>query len=482
MLEKFNYFRDPLRVDALLGEKRASWFADMRAELNESTALETIHALRRERLERLLMHASSNVPFYASHYAQNALTHVSSHATNLLERVPMVTKQDLRTAFPHGCFATNIGYTRRRLGITSGSTGEPFRYAHDRAYDGEKRALAGRVWRWAHADVFAPKIYCSTESARTLWPHMIFLHPHFIQSHIDQYARAIKNSGAQLLFGYPLTTFELLWTLSQHGATDLSFRAAVLTGHCVSPGIRTFFLEHFECQVFEYYAAMELGIIAIECEAHHGLHLQEEHTIVEIVDASGNPCPPGTIGQILVTSLSNDVMPFIRYAVGDIGFFLSGACPCGRTSRRILVEGRSNEHLFIAPNQESIYPGILRDVLDDYFDHFQRYQLIQIDLRHFVLKIVPTNSCSASVIEEVVQKIKAIIRSECQVSASLVDAIPALPSGKFQYFVSSLWPKKFPPGTLAVQTLEERQTSQDLMPPVTRTNDSVDVRDSRSLW
>ena len=457
MLKKFNYFRDPVRIGALLGEKNASSFALMRVELNERASLDEIHTIRQERLNRLLVHASRNVPFYAHHYAQRDVPRMSSHSIHPLEWIPVVTKQDLRTAFPHSCFATNIDPVRRRLGTTSGSTGEPFRYAHDRAYDSEKQILARRVWRWAHADVFAPKIYCSTESARHLWPHMIFLHPHFIQSRIDQYARIIKNSGAQLLFGYPLTTFELFWTLSEHNVSDLTFTTAILTGHGVSSGIRTFFLRKFACQVFEYYAAMELGIIAVECEAHQGLHLQEENMVVEIIDAAGKPCSPGTVGQILVTSLSNDVMPFIRYAIGDTGFFLGGSCPCGRTSRRVLIEGRSNEHLFIAPNQESIYPGILRDVLDDYFNHFQRYQLVQTDLKHFVLKIVPTPSCNTYVIKEVVRKIKTIIQGECHVDAVLVDDIPALPSGKFQYFISSLWPKKFSPGMLDIQTLEKRR-------------------------
>jgi len=97
---------------------------------------------------------------------------------------------------------------------------------------------------------------------------------------------------------------------------------------------------------FDLYATTE-GLWAGECEHHDGLHVWEDMTLFENVDADGRPVPPGTLGaKVLVTNLTNRVQPIIRMELADAITVEPGPCPCGRTLARMrAVEGRSEDAL-----------------------------------------------------------------------------------------------------------------------------------------
>lgn len=453
-LKNKNYFSSPLTWDSRLGNKNSFALAFAYAELNEYELPQVMKDIRNARLRDLVRHAYSNVKLYKNIFDATKFDPMGFYGEENLAAITPVSKSLFRKYDRGYTVASNIDIKRRREGLTSGSTGEPFHYVGDRAYDNEKSVLSRRMWRWAKLDHLVPKIYCSTESSRNAWPNMTFLHPHFIYSRRYEYIATIRALQAPAVFGYPLSTFELLWMLVENGVKDVQFKIAIFTGHAVSSGIRKFFRDNFGGEVFLYYGAMEIGVIAIECEEHCGMHIQEENTIIEIVDSEGRAVRPGQVGRVLITYLSNEVMPFIRYDIGDYGAIVPGECKCGRKSRRIIIEGRSNENLFVGDDGEIIYPGILRDLLDGYFDYFQRYQLIQSDLNHFCLSIVPTSLYSDNVKPRMIQALRAILKNS-KIDFSVADNILPLPNGKFQYFVSPFWEKKFPKDMLKTAILRE---------------------------
>ncbi|MDR2140755.1 MAG: AMP-binding protein [Deltaproteobacteria bacterium] len=94
-------------------------------------------------------------------------------------------------------------------------------------------------------------------------------------------------------------------------------------------------------KVFLHYGQTEFGLGgAVECRFHLGPHVREADIIVEIVDPVGRPLQPGQIGEMILTSLSREAMPLIRYRTGDLGAFALGVCPCGSVFRRIRTFGR----------------------------------------------------------------------------------------------------------------------------------------------
>ena len=456
-LRRFNYYSDPVFWDVRLGRNNAGRFAETWARLNESIPLSAIKVVRWPRLKHLIERAAEDVVLYAEEYARNGVSPRDIRSEEDLCRLPAIKKTDFKRYLSrHRDHSHKNAVWRAKEGLTSGSTGEPFRFFLDDAYSVERVAMGNRIWRWAGVEVQAPKILCAPESARNYYPNLVFLHPHFIQERKEDYINTIRASGARLIFGSPLMTFDLLRTIEEAGVNDIAFDVAVLGGHAVAPGLRKYFKERFGCEVFEFYAAGETRMIGIECEAHRGLHLQEETAVVEVVDERGLPLPLGKIGRVLVTSLNNQVMPFIRYDIGDIGVMLPGECPCGRTSRRIFVEGRTNEGLLVTPDGESLSPAVLRDILDAYFESFQRYQLVQTALQKFTLSLVPTNTYTPAMEREIAAKIKKAVGGSITLTINRRDSIPPLPSGKFQYFVSNLWKKKFSPALFATPSLDER--------------------------
>lgn len=446
-----NYFSSPLFWDRTLGHRKALAFAEKWLAINEALPLDALQALRWPRLKRTIEHAVTNVPLYADLYRGVSLGSLKDE--NDLRLLPRIKKDDFRRyAAGRRNTAGNVPAWRSETAQTSGSTGAPFRFFLDHAYRAEKIAMGNRIWRWAGADPYAKKLLCAPESARGYYPNLVFLHPHFIRARKKEYIETIRASGTKLIFGSPLMAFDLLWAIAEEGSGggDLRFEKAVLGGHAVAPGIRKFLKERFGCETFEFYASGEVRMIGIECEAHNGLHLQEENMVVEIADEEGAPLPPGRAGKILVTSFSNDAMPFIRYELGDRGMMLAGACPCGRTSRRVFVEGRTGEALLVTPSGESVSPAVLRDTLDRYFDYFHRYQVVQKESDALLLRIVPTARHKPVVERRAVLELQKSIGSPVAIAIERVRDIPPLPGGKFQYFVSPLWSKKFPEGMLAV--------------------------------
>lgn len=77
--------------------------------------------------------------------------------------------------------------------------------------------------------------------------------------------------------------------------------------------------------------------VAMECTEQNGLHVHEDHFIVETIDPeTGEVLPPGERGELVFTSLTKEAFPIVRYRTRDIARLLMEPCPCGRTSRRIL--------------------------------------------------------------------------------------------------------------------------------------------------
>jgi phenylacetate-CoA ligase len=117
--------------------------------------------------------------------------------------------------------------------------------------------------------------------------------------------------------------------------------------------------------------------VAGECEAQAGLHVQDDHFLLEIVDpASGAPLPPGREGELVLTTLTKRALPLVRYRTGDITTLLDdGPCPCGRTSVRMArVKGRSDDMLVI--KGVNLYPSEVERTLLELQDLAPHYQLV----------------------------------------------------------------------------------------------------------
>ena len=136
--------------------------------------------------------------------------------------------------------------------------------------------------------------------------------------------------------------------------------------------------------------------VAAECRENRGsLHIFEDHFFPEVVDERGEPVPPGMPGELVLTTLTKEALPVIRYRTGDVTSLAAGACACGRTSRRIArLSGRVDDMLVI--RGINVYPSEIEAVFLDDRRVSGHYQII-LDRRDALLELVVRAELAAPV-------------------------------------------------------------------------------------
>ena len=116
--------------------------------------------------------------------------------------------------------------------------------------------------------------------------------------------------------------------------------------------------------------------MAIECRCQDGLHIFEDHFYPEIVDPeTGKPLPDGEEGELVLTTLSKQAMPMIRYRTRDITALIAGPCPCGRTLRRMRRIGRRSDDMLIIRGV-NVFPSQVEAALLEVEGTLPHYQII----------------------------------------------------------------------------------------------------------
>lgn len=175
-------------------------------------------------------------------------------------------------------------------------------------------------------------------------PHHLFLTPSF--------ALFLQEMVAQRSLRLPLRTISG-W--GEPGYSLPSFRGKVEEAWSK--------VSQHPVKAYDCYGLMEAGPLAFACPAQEGLHGFEDRFIYEVIDPrTGQALPPGTPGELVVTSLEAEVLPLIRYRTGDVTTVADGPCPCGRTHLRLQgILGRTTEAVEVGGRP--IWPGRVRDAL-----------------------------------------------------------------------------------------------------------------------
>lgn len=323
---------------------------------------------RREALAAVRAHAVAASPFYRELH--------KGLADAPLEALPIVTKTMLMGRFDE--LATDRAIRReaveahlatlrgdeRYLGrywvnATSGTTGQPGLFLFDAAEWATTIAAFARANEWAGAGFRLGTrrkiaVVATTApwamSARTgatvpsWWTPTLRLDA---RTPLPELARALEAWAPDTLIGYA-SIVTALANERMAGRLAISPKTVFSASEVLSPAMRALVEAAWPGALFEAYAVTECGQLAGECRAHRGLHLAEDLTVLEVVDAAGRAVPPGTWGaRTLVTSLFNRTQPLIRYEVSDsLMAAPDEPCPCGLPYRRLVaIQGRREDAL-----------------------------------------------------------------------------------------------------------------------------------------
>lgn len=406
---------------------------------------EQLAAFQLQRLRELLHDVAQHVPYYRQLFAQHDFDPARVQSTADLQRLPFLTKPLIRAhteALKHR-FAQGLSRFN-----TGGSSGEPLIF-----YIGKKRvsydvAAKWRATRWWGVDIGDPEIVVwgspielGKQDRLKSWRDKLLrtrLLPAFemSQARLDSFIDAIRRVRPRMLFGYPSALTHIAQHAQKRGVlmNDLGIEVAFVTSERLYDEQRATISQVFGCKVANGYGGRDAGFIAHECP-HGGMHLGVDDLVVEVVNEQGQVQPPGVAGEIVVTHLSTNDFPFIRYRTGDIGVLGSAPCSCGRGLPLLQeIQGRSTD--FVVAADGTVMHGLaLIYVLRD-LPGVKAFKVVQESRACTRVLLATDRDFSPAAISQIVSAFKQRLGADVSVVVDLVDTIPADPSGKFRYIIS----------------------------------------------
>ena len=404
-----------------------------------------IAALQLTRLRELLLDVAAHVPYYRETFAQIGFDPATVQSVADLSRLPFLTKAVIRANTEKLKHANARGLAHFNTG---GSSGEPLIF-----FIGDKRvsydvAAKWRATRWWGVDIGDPEIVVwgspielgKQDRIKQVRDKLMRtqLLPAFemSESKLDQFIATIRSVRPRMLFGYPSALTHIAKHAKKRNVTmtDLGIQVAFVTSERLYDEQRSTISEVFGCKVANGYGGRDAGFIAHECPEGN-MHLTADDIVVEIVDEQGQVLPVGQAGEIVVTHLSTNDFPFIRYRTGDIGVLGSTVCKCGRGLPILQdIQGRSTD--FVVASNGTVMHGlsliyILRDLAG-----VKAFKVIQESRALTRVLLVTENSFPPDAKQQIVDAFKRRLGQDVAVVVELVDNIPAEKSGKFRYIIS----------------------------------------------
>ncbi len=340
----------------------------------ETLPREDLTALQLVRLKNLCERVFANVPFYRKRFEEMGITPADIRSLDDIARLPFTEKQDLRDSYPYQMFAVPKE-TIVRLHASSGTTGKATVVGYT------KRDVQN--WAEMMARCFMAAGLNSSDLVHNAFGYGLFTGGLGVHYGVEALgATVIPMSGGgtkrqiQLLkdFGATAITCTPSYALFLHEAAlaegidmrDLPLRVGVFGAEPWTEAMRNDIESKFGITAVNIYGLSEVmgPGVAQECaEAQCGMHIFEDHFLPEIIDPkTGEVLPAGASGELVLTTLTKEAIPLLRYRTGDITSLDYTPCCCGRTHVRMTrIMGRSDDMLII--RGVNVYPQQIESIL-----------------------------------------------------------------------------------------------------------------------
>ncbi len=352
----------------------------------ETMPREALEAIQIRRLQTTLSRVYATVPFYRSQFDEAGIKPGDIKSLSDMKHLPFTVKQDLRDNYPFGMFAVPMDNVVR-IHASSGTTGQPTVVGY----------TARDIDTWAElmARALAAGGATRGDIIHNAYGYGLFtggLGVHYGAEKLG--ASVIPVSGGNtrrqviimkdfkpsILTATPSYSLHLAEAAEDMGVSfrDLNFRFGVFGAEPWSESMRREIEDKLNLKAVDIYGLSEVigPGVSIEChEAQKGLHLFEDHFIPEIIDPdTGEPLPYGETGELVITSITKEAFPVIRYRTRDITSLNPEPCICGRTMVRMnKVSGRTDDMLII--RGVNVFPSQIESVLMEIDGVEPHYQL-----------------------------------------------------------------------------------------------------------
>lgn len=343
-----------------------------------------LQALQLERLRSTVERCYNKVPHYRRKLDEAGIKPEDIKTLDDIRRIPFTEKDDLRENFPYKLFASPMKNVVR-IHASSGTTGKPTVVGYTRQ----------DVDMWAEC---VARLCCaagatSDDIAQITFGYTLFTGAFGLHYGLEKIGAAIipisggnterqlsimQDFGATILVGTPSYALYLAETAKKLGidTEKLPLRLGLFGGEGHTEEMRREIEKAWGIFATENYGLSEIigpGVSG-ECAHKCGMHINEDHFYCEIVDRDTlEPVPFGQPGEMVITSLTKEALPILRYRTKDITWLMPEKCSCGRTSMRMAkVQGRTDDMLII--RGVNVFPSQIESVLlgiDDIGPHYE---------------------------------------------------------------------------------------------------------------
>ncbi len=327
--------------------------------------------LQLRRLKSTVEKVYRNVPFYHNKMMEAGVSPQDIQSLRDLSRLPATRKANLRENYPFGLFAVPREDVVR-VHASSGTTGKPTVVGY----------TAGDITTWS--DMMARAFVMVGVKKGDVFQNAVNygfftggLGVHYgiermgamaVPSGVgdtDRQLEIMVDFGVTVLHCTPSYALYLAETAKSSGVVDkLKLRIGCFGAEPSSDEARKELEEALHIKAYDSYGLSEMmgPGVAFECQEQSGLHIWEDHFLIEILDKDEQPCAPGEQGELVITSLTKEAMPLIRYHTGDITYILDEGCNCGRTSQKLhRFLGRADDMLIV--RGINVFPSQIEEVL-----------------------------------------------------------------------------------------------------------------------
>lgn len=345
-----------------------------------------LQQLQLERLKQTLERAYHNVNHYRKTMQLAGVEPSDLKTMEDLQKFPFTKKQDLRDNYPYGMFAVNLSEVVR-IHSSSGTTGKPTVVGYTRNDINNWSELMARSLMSAGVQ--------KEDVIQNAYGYGLFtggLGVHYGAEKIGasiipisggntkRQVMIMKDYGSTIITctpSYALFIAEVIEEMGL-GPEDFKLKAGIFGAEPWSENMRNEIEHRLGILAIDIYGLSEIigPGVAVECKNKNGLHIMEDHFIVEIINPeTGEVLPPGEKGELVFTSLTKEALPIIRYRTGDISRLIIDECECGRTSVKIgRIEGRTDDMLII--RGVNVFPSQIEHVLLEIGETEPHYLLV----------------------------------------------------------------------------------------------------------
>ncbi len=329
--------------------------------------------LQNEKLLKQVKHVWENVPYYRKKMQDKGVTPDDIKSQEDLYKLPFLTKDDLRKAYPYGLMGKPLKDCVR-IQSTSGTTGQrvvAFYTQHDI-----------HIWETMCARAIVAAGGTNEDVVQVSYGYGLFTGgpglnggSHLLGSltiptssgNTDRQIMFIKDLSATILCCTPSYAAFIGERMKEMGMKpeDIPLKAGIFGAEAWSEDMRRDIEKTMGIKAYDIYGLTELcgPGVSYECSDQHGMHINEDYFIPEIIDPkTGEVLPEGSLGELVFTTLDKEAFPLLRYRTRDICTLTREKCPCGRTHVRMTkLKGRSDDMLII--RGVNVFPSQIETVL-----------------------------------------------------------------------------------------------------------------------